>query len=349
MQCPSCRFENMPGLETCGRCGTSLVLATAAIDVHPPRASHAAKRVRQVVPRRLLYRARDAAALAHRAITRSIVEESRIPLPEPGVLPRLFVPGWAHFYTGQRIRGWFFLGAFLPLLLLALTRWGTPLGSIAAGLAFSVHASSVLDILIRQGTVRFPKMMATAFIVSLVLGLLIYAPAGWLLSSRLAAPIEFAYDAPPFQRDDVVLINLWAYALTAPHCGDVVQFRPVSAGRMEDPNRQAFHTRLIYEQNELIDRVVGLPGDRVVWDAGKLTVNGTPVAWTPLVPERLPPHLEIVVPADRYLILPTTSVGAANEGGSESYWKTAGLIPVDDILGVAYLRVAPLSRVWLIR
>ena len=24
MQCPSCRFENMPGLDSCGRCGTSL-------------------------------------------------------------------------------------------------------------------------------------------------------------------------------------------------------------------------------------------------------------------------------------------------------------------------------------
>src|SRR5690349_19427402 len=128
MQCPSCRFENMPGLETCGRCGTSLVLAAAAIGVHPPRASRAAKRVRRAVPRRLLYRARDAAVEAQRAITGSIVEDSRIPLPEPGILPRLIVPGWAHFHTGQRIRGWCFLGAYLPLLLLALTRWGTGLG-----------------------------------------------------------------------------------------------------------------------------------------------------------------------------------------------------------------------------
>src|SRR5579885_2335226 len=126
MQCPSCRFENMPGRETCGRCGTSLVLSAAAIDVHPPRASWAAKRVRQAVPRRLLYRARDAAAEAHRAITGSIVEDSRIPLPEPGILPRLIVPGWAHLHAGLRIRGWVFLGAYLPLLLLGLTRWGTP-------------------------------------------------------------------------------------------------------------------------------------------------------------------------------------------------------------------------------
>jgi signal peptidase I len=349
MQCPSCRFENMPGLETCGRCGTSLALAAAAIDVHPPRASRAAKRVRQAVPRRLLYRARDAAIEARRAVAGSIVEDSRIPLPEPGILPRLIVPGWAHLYTGQRVRGWFFLGSYLPLLLIGLTRWGTDLGSIAAGLAFSVHASSVVDILIRQGTVRFPKMMATACMASLVLASLIYAPAGWLLAYRLAAPIEYAHESPPFRRGDVVLINRWAYALTTPRRGAVVQFRPNVAGRVADPNQRAFHTRWAYEENELIDRLVGLPGDRVVWDGGKLAINGTPVSWRPLLPERLPPHLDITVPAGRYLILPTTSVAATNAGGGQSYWEFAGLFPGDDILGAAYLRVAPLSRAWLIR
>ena len=174
-------------------------------------------------PRRLLYRARDVAAEAHRAVTGSIVEDSRIPLPEPGILSRLIVPGWAHLHSGLRIRGWIFLGAYLPLLVLGLARWGTPFGSILLGLAFSVHASSVMDILIRQGTVRFPKMMAMAVVVSLVLAVLIYGPAGWSLT-RVAAPIEYPYDAPPFQRSDVVLINRWAYALTAPRRGDVVRF-----------------------------------------------------------------------------------------------------------------------------
>ncbi len=85
----------MPGLETCGRCGTSLRLGTAVIDTSPPRASRTAKRVRQVVPRRLFYQARDIAAEARGAIAGSIVDDSRVPLPEPDVLARLIVPGWA--------------------------------------------------------------------------------------------------------------------------------------------------------------------------------------------------------------------------------------------------------------
>ena len=86
------------------------------------------------------------------------------------------------------------------------------------------------------------------------------------------------------------------------------------------------NTRYVYEENELIDRLIGLPGDRVVWDAGKLSVNGTPVVEA-AAPERLPSHLEITVPADRYLILPTTSTGAVHA------WKEVGLIPRGDISG----------------
>src|SRR5262249_34148730 len=112
---------------------------------------------------------------------------------------------------------------------------------------------------------------------------------------------------------------------------------------------QALHVRLIYEENELIDRIVGLPGDRVVWDARQLSVNGAPVSWTPLVPERLPRHLDIAVPSDRYLILPTTSASALHAGGADSFWKGSGLIPSEDILGGAFLRIGPITRLWFIR
>ncbi|HEX4071661.1 MAG TPA: zinc ribbon domain-containing protein, partial [Planctomycetaceae bacterium] len=199
MQCPSCRFENMPGLDSCGRCGTSLSLGTAVIDINPPRASKTAKRVRKVVPRRLIYQARDIAGQAQQAVAGSIVNDSHIPLPEPAVLTRLIVPGWAHIHSGLVFRGRAFLGAYIPLLLLGLVFWGTYTGSILLGLAFSVHASSVLDILIRQGTVRFPRMMATAALTAVILAALFYYPAGLLLM-RIANPIVFEGDTDLFKR-----------------------------------------------------------------------------------------------------------------------------------------------------
>src|SRR5579864_3406905 len=218
MQCPSCSFQNVPGLASCGRCGTLLDLSVAVIDVSPPRASRTAKLVRKVVPTHFFYRARDAASGARRAVAGSLVSESSVPLPEPAILSRLMVPGWAHIHSGIPIRGWFFLCAYLLLVLLGLVEWGTIAGSILLGLAFSVHASSAMDILVRQGNVRFPRMMATAAVVSLVLAVLFYVPAGQLLT-RIAAPISFEDDAPPFERADVVLVNHWAYALSPPRRG----------------------------------------------------------------------------------------------------------------------------------
>jgi signal peptidase I len=245
------------------------------------------------------------------------------------------------------IRGRFFLVTYFALLLVGLAQWGTPWGSSLAGLAFSVHVSSILDILIRQGTVRFPRMMATALVVSLVLGLFIYAPAGFALA-HMAAPVDYGVDAEPFHRFDVVLVNQWAYGLTAPRRGEVVAIRPSNPSRVNLGYRFG-HAQEVVLENELIDRLVGLPGDHVVWDSGVLSINGTPVSWKPLEPGRLPSHLDLTVPAEHYLILPSTSLAAVRSGGAETFWRYAGLFTAGEILGRAYLRVSPLSRFWFIR
>ncbi len=185
-----------------------------------------------------------------------------------------------------------------------------------------------------------------AALVSLGLAILVYAPAGQVLT-RVAAPIEFAADAPPFKQLDVVLVNHWAFALTAPRRGDVVVFSPVNINRVRAADFQLGHIRYAFEENQLIDRLIGRPGDQVVWDQGTLAVNGTTVSWRPLLSERLPKHLEIAVPDDRFLIWPTTSAGA--NAGSLPFWKEGSLIPRGDILGGAYLRSSPLSRWWFIR
>src|SRR5262249_44080736 len=150
----------------------------------------------KLVPRRLFYQARDATAEAHRRFTGSGVNDSHVPLPEPAVLSRIMGPGWAHLFAGFRIRGLVFLWAYVVLLALGLLNWGTEFGSILLGLAFSVHASSIIDILLRQGTVRFPRMLATGFFVFAALSVLVYYPAGQVLM-RVAAPIEYGTEVPP--------------------------------------------------------------------------------------------------------------------------------------------------------
>jgi signal peptidase I len=347
MQCPSCRFENIPGLDACGRCGTTLALATAVIDVNPPRASRNAKRLRKAVPRRFFYQARDAATQAHERFVGSVVNDSHVPLPEPGILSRLIIPGWAHLHSGFRIRGLVFSWLYAVLLGFGLLQWGTEFGSILLGLAFAVHASSIMDILLRQGTVRFPRMIATAAFVFAGLSILIYYPAGQVLWA-MAAPIEYVTDVPPFQRLDVVLVNHWAFALTNPRRGDVVLLNPNTLIRRAADGPQMAHVRFAFEENQAIDRLIGLPGDEVVWDGGKLAINGRVMSWGPLRPERLPQYLQVKVPGDRYLIFPTTSIWAGNAGTPESQWKALSLTSRSDILGGVYLRLSPITRFWFI-
>jgi signal peptidase I len=345
MQCPSCAFENIPGQASCGRCGTRLDLRSADIDVAPPRAGKGTKTLRAIVPRRGFYRMRDELSDAVRGAADHLEHDAFIPLPEPGLAVRLLVPGWAHAYQGRATRGRLFLAAYLALGAIGMLNWGSPLGSMALGLMFSVHVSSALDALMSQGRVRFPAMMATTAIVMVLLGVA-YAPAGWTLS-HVAAIREFAREDGLFRRGDRLVVNEWAFALQDPRPGQLVLFQPQIPGRIEAG--AAMHMVFVQEENELIDRVLAGPGDAVTWDrkADELTVNGQPTSWRPLRPERLPERLDIRVPHGCYLVLPTTS-DILDSHSSSQVWAEAGRVARDRIVAGAYLRL-PLSRLWWLR
>ena len=138
MQCLSCRFENMPGLTACGRCGSVLDVRGAAIDVHPVRASRRAKRLRRWLPTRRYFQARDKTQELLDRTAGSIIQDLSIPLPEPQIAARLLVPGLAHIHAGLPIRGRIFMGVYLALLGFGLLFWGTQMGAIAIGFAFGL-------------------------------------------------------------------------------------------------------------------------------------------------------------------------------------------------------------------
>ena len=67
-------------------------------------------------------------------------------LQTPSVLLRMIVPGWAQRYAGRPTRGKWMFWCYLGLLLPGLLFLGTGLGWLLLGLAISLHAASVLDI-----------------------------------------------------------------------------------------------------------------------------------------------------------------------------------------------------------
>ena len=70
--------------------------------------------------------------------------------------------------------------------------------------------------------------------------------------------------------------------------------------------------RLIYRlQGDRVDRILAQAGQKVTCSQGKLLVDGQPSPWLPLDPQQLPDGLDITVPENCYLILPSTDPSAS--------------------------------------
>jgi hypothetical protein len=179
MQCPSCEFQNLPGSDSCGRCATSLRLAaSAALDIHPPRASGKGGLFRRI-------------NVALDKFARGLMESSsrfaahRLDwrMPPPGIVPRMILPGWSQLHAGQRIRGWVYLTCFVACILLSIINLRTNIGGIMLGLAFYIHSTAALDMLM-QLTPRSGILtrIGWSLVISVVLGAVLYLPAMYLLN-----------------------------------------------------------------------------------------------------------------------------------------------------------------------
>ena len=170
MQCNNCQFQNMPGVQTCGRCGASLRLASLPIDVHPPRASRPAKWRRRWLPIYWLTHglpvARWVSGISRR-IGRSISDlvsyikaiPWRPAVPWIGLVLRTIIPGWAHWHTGRRTRAACIFACYLGLLVLALlfARSRVSYQLIEGIIVF--HAASVADALPAKEPVIWRRLL----------------------------------------------------------------------------------------------------------------------------------------------------------------------------------------------
>jgi signal peptidase I len=329
MQCVNCHFENMPGITTCGRCGASLQLASAVIDVHPPRASRMAKRWRHWFPlSRYWYRLRAANLL------------SRIPhlhlhwpseLPPVPVLLKMIVPGWAQWSLGRNARAKWMFGVYLGLVLSSILFLGTAIGWLLLGLAVAVHAASVMDVL---GTDIFDVRQRLAYTCAAVaaLTLLVYYPIGRLVAT-VASPQYFNMDAPPFYAGDVLLANPSAYWHSDPQPGDLVHYELPTLDVPIPGQHMVYRLR-----GDRIDRIIAKDGQTVTCSQGKLLVDGQPATWSPLGAVQFADSLNITVPANHYLIFPST------DRLRPDVQSAAILIHRDHIWGRVYWRSQPLWR-----
>jgi hypothetical protein len=338
MQCRNCQFENMPGVDACGRCGASLRLATAVIDVHPPRAGRWSKRFGRLFPRGVTYRVRD-------AVTDALPVRPAIPseyFPEWSVLLRMVVPGWPQLYMGRKGAGRAILFCYALLLLSGVTFIGTISGSILLGLAITCHASSIIDI-VTSATVelRTRAIMCAGCIA--VVGLVTYVPAGRLVS-LVVVPRVIQRNVPPFASGDVVLYTPAGNTWRGLRRGDVVIYEQLPLTVAQPAQHREFRI-----QGERIDRILAIGGQTAVWDGLHLVVDGISSNLVPLDPAGCHFRLETTVPAGHFLILPSSIDVVAMGAIDHAQLQTLCLVRQENVVGRVFLRQQPLSRFWWVR
>jgi signal peptidase I len=156
---------------------------------------------------------------------------------------------------------------------------------------------------------------------------------------------------PTLIENDRVLVDRISYRFHPPRRGDVIVFQAPHPGPSHDNAVAAFlhwfgqGLRLSQggRDTDFVKRVIGLPGDTVEMNRGQVYVNGTALDEPYLSPTRdLAAYGPYVVPAGDLFVLGDNRTNSDDSRGS------LGFIPIDRVIGRAFVRIWPPSRMgWL--
>ena len=128
---------------------------------------------------------------------------------------------------------------------------------------------------------------------------------------------------PTLEVGDRVFVNKFIYRFTEPERGDIVVFESVNGG-----------------EEDLIKRVVGVPGDEVEVRGGTLLVNGEP---------QNEPYLNRENPDDSFFGPSRLSEGEVfvmgDNRANSADSRVFGPLPVENIEGEAFMRFWPPTRI----
>ena len=128
---------------------------------------------------------------------------------------------------------------------------------------------------------------------------------------------------PTLEIGDRVLVNKFIYRFTEPKRGDIIVFKSVDT-----------------PDEDLIKRVVGLPGDEIAVRNGRLFRNGEPQK-EPYTNKSLPDrsfYAKTTVPEGRVFVM-------GDNRGNSADSRVFGPLPKRNIEGEAFLRFWPPSRI----
>jgi signal peptidase I len=154
---------------------------------------------------------------------------------------------------------------------------------------------------------------------------------------------------PTLTMGDRVLVNKIPYYFHDPRRGDIVVF--------ENPNPDAVPDRGLIsgffhwlfqglgvqqpQDEDFIKRVIGLPGDTVQGKHGFVFVNGEKID-EPYLTQETQPFDTVTVPKGKLFVM------GDNRGNSLDSRFTLGFVPIDKVIGKAFIKIWPPSRFGLL-
>ena len=187
----------------------------------------------------------------------------------------------------------------------------------------------------RSFIAELPGLLLTALVIAVVIKTFLLQPF-WIPSESMLPTIEV---------NDRVMVNKLAYRWGEPQRGDVVVFRDPREEQIEESIPEAV-IRSVLEavgvrtrgDEDLIKRVVGLPGETIEVRDNHVLVNGAPIEETYLPEVFMPDEPPITVGPDEVFVM-----GDNRDASFDS--RRFGAIPLDDLVGEAFVTIWPISHV----
>lgn len=127
---------------------------------------------------------------------------------------------------------------------------------------------------------------------------------------------------PTLESRDYLLVNRQAYNIGKPERGDIVVF----------PHEEGVDEKLY------IKRVIGLPGDHLVIRDGKVYINDKLMKEDYIAEDYTSGDIDYMIPAGRIFVM-------GDNRGNSSDSRFFGTVKIDEVLGEAFVRLYPFSKI----
>jgi signal peptidase I len=161
------------------------------------------------------------------------------------------------------------------------------------------------------------ETIVVAFILALVIRAF-FLQVFWIPSGSMEPSLDI---------NDRIVVNKVAYHFRAPRRLEVIVFRQVAQPGV--PKR------------DLIKRLVGLPGETLQVKNGIIYINGQSVEEKHQLNQDFANYGPVKIPADAYFVMGDNRPASADS----RYW---GFLPKQNVIGPAFLRLWPLTKLGLI-